>query len=108
MIHETIRKIEESLAGDAVAPERRREALRLLAELRAELGALEATRGADARRIAELTASAHATARSGATPEARADAAGRLVTSVREFEATHPALTSVVGRISELLASAGL
>lgn len=109
MIQETIRKIEESLrSGDGAAPAQRHEALRLLAELKTELEALEATRGPDAQRIARLAESAHATARSASTPEARQDAVGRLTDSAREFEASHPKLTSVVDRIAEMLASAGL
>jgi hypothetical protein len=103
VIEDTIRKIEDSLKGGHLSAERERELRRLLAELRAELKLLEATRGGEARRIATLTGAAHA-----APAGERRDAANRLAESVREFEATHPKLTSLVDAIAETLASAGI
>jgi hypothetical protein len=108
VIQDHIRKIEESLRGGALAPAQREELLRLLAELKSELVALEATRRDAAHEIARLTQAAHEAARGGGVDTQRRRAADRLAESVRDFGASHPKLASIVESIAETLASAGL
>lgn len=115
MIEDTIRKIEDGLRAEPAGAEGRAHVLALLAELRAELAALERTQAETARNIALRVEEAHVAARGAArsAPDAAArrapgDAAERLEESVREVEATHPRLTAVVEALANALAAAGL
>jgi Mg2+ and Co2+ transporter CorA len=103
VINDTIRKIEDSLRREGVAPADRQELLRLLGELKTELSALESTRADEARAIALLAKTAHE-----APPAQRRHASERLAESVRDFETSHPRLTSIVEAVAESRASARL
>lgn len=108
MIDETMRKLEERLRAGADTPGRRDELLGLLAQLQSELRELESTHADAARRIAHLTHAAHEATSGGDDPVAARNATDRLTESVREFETTHPTLTSLVRSVSDALAAAGL
>jgi hypothetical protein len=108
VIEDTLRRIEKSLEDPSLPPARRRELTRLLADLRAELAGLAATRGDDACNIAALTAAAHEAHLGRADAAGRESATKKLTESVREFETTHPTLTSLVERIAETLSAAGI
>ena len=108
MIEETLRKIEETVRDEPASPARRQEILRLLAELRSELGAIGPSPGDIAERASRLTEAVHEAARAEDGTDERRVASGRLAESIREFETSHPRLAAVAQAVADALASAGM
>jgi hypothetical protein len=110
MIQDRIAKIEATLqsAGN-LPPETRAELLKLLAELKAEVGSLPHTHDEDAKSIAHFAgASVHEATRLARKPD-QADAALRgLQASVEGFEVSHPRLVEIVNRIAVTLSNMGI
>jgi len=110
VIQERIAKIEATLRDDAnLSDATRSELLRLLADLKAEVGALTETHGEDAQSIAHFaTASVHEATRGTRKPD-QADAALKgLKASVDGFEVSHPRLVEIVNRIAITLSNMGI
>ena len=110
MIEETIAKIEQAIrrAGEA-DPKHKAELIRLLGQLKSELRSLPEAQGEKARSIAHFAeAAAHEAARQDKSPKLLELSRGALKESVVDFEASHPQLTSVVGKLCELLSTLGI
>jgi hypothetical protein len=110
MIPERIAQIEATLQNNAQIPEvTRRELLDLLAGLKAEVGPLIETHGQSAQHIVGSAEVATQTAvRRGEEPAQADEALEGLTDSVREFEASHPQLVQVVGRLAHTLSNMGI
>lgn len=110
MIQDRIAKIEATLSNSPNIPaETREELLTLLAELKAEVGPLAATHGAEAESITDMTGAAVESATSNEhQPEQKAEALEGLASSVRDFEASHPRLVEIVDRLALTLSNMGI
>ena len=110
MIKETIAKIEQAIrrAGEA-DPKHKAELIRLLEQLKSELRSVSAVQGERARSIAHFAeAAAHEAARLDKSPKLLEFSRGALKESVVGFEASHPQLTAVVGKLCDLLSAIGI
>ncbi|OGR94449.1 MAG: hypothetical protein A2V88_11665 [Elusimicrobia bacterium RBG_16_66_12] len=110
MIEETIVKIEQAIhrAGEA-DPKHKAELIRLLEQLKSELRSLPPAQGEKARSIAHFAeAAAHEAARQDKSAKLLELSRGALKESVVGFEVSHPKLTSVVGKICDLLSAIGI
>jgi len=110
MIEDTLAKMEKAIrqAGSA-DPKHRKELIRLLEALKAELGALSSAHGEKAHSIAGFAeVAAYEAARHGRSVELIEIASEGLSASVADFETTHPQLTVVVNEICTLLAGLGI
>ena len=110
MIDETVARIEQAIrrAGDA-DPGHRDELIRLLQQLKREVGALPAAQGEEARSIAQFAeAAAHEAARKDKSTRLLELSGDGLRESVAGFEVTHPRLIGVVNEICGLLAGLGI
>ena len=110
MIPERIAQIEATLRGNPEIPETtREELLGLLAGLKAEVDPLAATHSERAEQIASSAdAAVLAAARRRDEPAQADEALEGLTNSVREFEASHPQLVQVVGRLANTLSNMGI
>jgi len=110
MLDETISniqaRIENSTAFDAA---QRAELLRLLGQLKTEVGALSKTHQEKAESITSFTEiSAREATRESRNPELIGHSIGALESSVAGIEKSHPNLVAVVNRIAGMLANMGL
>ena len=110
MIEKTITEIEAKIgAAEAVDPERRRELLQLLATLKTEVAVLSKSNQEQADSIAEFArVSAHEALRTEQNPQLREISLLGLRSSVEDLEKTHPHLTHLVNRLSQMLSDWGL
>ena len=109
MIQDRIAKIEATLSNSNIPVETREELLSLLAELRAEVAPLAATHGDRAQSIAQMTDAAVLEAtREDKQPDQPAEALDGLVSSVRDFEVSHPRLVQIVDRLALTLSNMGI
>ena len=110
MIEKTISEIEAKIRGaESVSPERRAELLRLLATLQTEVAELSKTNEEQADSIAGFAQlSAHEAMRAEQNLQLRAISLLGLRSSVENLEQSHPRLTQIVNRISQMLSDWGI
>ena len=110
MIRDTISEIEAKVKhARSINEQKRHELLSLLASLKSEIARLPETQADRVRSItgfAEL--SAHEATRDPKDQELLDLSLKGLASSVREFEASHPALVKTVNEISMVLANMGI
>lgn len=110
MIQDRIEKIEATLQAAAhLTPATRDELLRLLGELKAEVGGLNESHPEDADSITRFAgASFHEATRSSRKPEQTEAALKGLTSSVAEFQTSHPRLAEAVDRLATALSNMGI
>jgi len=110
MIEETISEIEAKISSaETVSPERRQELLQLLATLKTEVAALSKTHSEQADSIAGFAqVSTHEAMRAEQNPQLREISLQGLRSSVEDLEQSHPQLTQIVNRISQMLSDWGI
>jgi len=110
MLHDTIAKIESRLQTSAALNESQRaEVLKLLGQLRTEIGQISKTHQEQAESIAAFAeVSAREATREERNPQLVEHSIGGLKSSVREFETSHPRLAGVVNRLASMLANMGI
>jgi hypothetical protein len=110
MIDNTIAKIEKQIReAQSISDDRRDELLKLLAELKGEVGTLSKTDLDQARSIAGYTELlTHEAMRQKRNKQLLDSSKSTLGTSVEGFEKSHPRLVLVVNRLSHLLSSLGI
>ena len=110
MIQETLEKIEARLkSSEAIPAEKREELERLLETLKSEIARLSRTHAEQAQSIAGFTeVSAHEATREQPNPRLLKLSLDGLVSSVEEFETSHPKLVQIVNSISTTLANLGI
>jgi len=110
MKEETISQIEERIKNaGALKEENRAELLGLLAQLKAEVGALSRTNQEQAQSIAGFTEiSTHEATREEPNPKSLNHSILGLESSVNNLEKSHPQLVAVVNRIAQMLANMGI
>jgi hypothetical protein len=110
MLHDTISKIESRLQTSAALNESQRaEVLKLLGQLRTEIGQISKTHQEQAESIAAFAeVSAREATREERNPQLVEHSIGGLKSSVREFETSHPRLAGVVNRLASMLANMGI
>ena len=110
MLDETISKIEARIENaNALNDTQRAELVKLLGQLKTEIGTLSKTHQEQAESIAAFTeVSAQEATRESKNPEALKHSLGGLESSVGEFEKTHPQLVGIVNRIGTMLANMGI
>ena len=95
MIDDTLAKLEDRIhAVESRGDGSRKELLALVAELRAELGAISETHADDAAALAHHVR--------------EAGSGGRVEDSIRSFESTHPKIVGLVRSLMNTLADAGI
>ncbi len=110
MLEDMLKKIEDKVSNAPKASEEtKQELLRLLGELKHELQSLPDAHAEDAQSIAGFTqVAAHEATREKAKPDLTKHALDGLSSSVGEFEASHPKLTSAVREFCTLLSNSGI
>lgn len=110
MLEDKISQIEARIQNSgAMTPEARAELLKLLAELKSEMGSFSVTHQEEAQSIAGFTeVSAYEATREVKRPELLRHSVGGLQSSVDEFEKTHPQMVAVVNRIATMLSNMGI
>ena len=109
MIQDTITKIEKRLADASIKPEKKRELLKLLRELKAEITKLAKTQREQSESIACFThVSTHEATRKKRDPDLLKLSIDGLASSVKEFEASHPKLVDNVNKICLILSNMGI
>ncbi|HVV02308.1 MAG TPA: DUF4404 family protein [Verrucomicrobiae bacterium] len=110
MIKNTIEEIESRIrSSESIKEERRRDLLKLLEELKAEVARLPATQEDRARSIAGFTGvSTHEATRAEKNPELLNLSLKGLTSSVEGFESSHPGLVQVVNAIGTALSNLGI
>ena len=110
MIEETISEIEAKISNaEAVSPERRQELLQLLTTLKTEVAKLSQTNREQADSIAGFAqVSTHEAMRMEQNPQLREISLQGLRSSVEDLEQSHPRLTQIVNRISQMLSDWGI
>lgn len=110
MIRDTIGKIEERLRDSgSLSDENRRELLKLLGTLKAEVSQLSENDAEKAQSIAGFTAvSAHEATREERNPELVELSLKGLSRSVEGFEESHPKLVQAVNSICTTLSNLGI
>jgi hypothetical protein len=110
MIEDTLAKIEARIHGsEAIREDKRQELQQLLATLRAEVARLSSTHAVEAQSIAGFTeVSAHEATREPQNPRLLKLSLDGLVSSVEEFETSHPKLVQIVNSISTTLSNLGI
>lgn len=105
----TIKKIESSIKRSSIADKKKKELVRLLAELKTEIEKLSKTHGEHAQSIAGFTqvASHEATRKEKSTDLIQLSLDG-LASSVEGFETSHPRLAKTVGDLCNLLSGIGI
>lgn len=107
---ETLDRIEARIrAAESLSPERKRELLALLEQLRREVGALPPVQQEQARSVTGFAeVSTHEATRARHNPKLLAHALEGLRASVSEFEQSHPNLVRVVNAICNTLSNLGI
>ena len=110
MIENTIGEIEARInQAGAVGPEQKRELLRLLATLKAEVNDLAKTNADQADSITGFASvSAHEATRTDQNPQLLELSVRGLRSSVAGFEQSHPQLVQIVNSISNTLSNLGI
>jgi hypothetical protein len=110
MLDETISKIEARIENSgALNDAHRAELLKLLGQLKSEVGELSKTHQEQAESIASFAEiSAREATREAPNPDLIGHSIGGLESSVGGFEKSHPALVAVVNRIASMLANMGI
>lgn len=110
MIEKTISEIEAKISSaETVGPERRQELLQLLATLKTEVAKLSQTNQEQADSIAGFAqVSTHEAIRTEQNPQLREISLQGLRSSVENLEQSHPRLTQIVNRISQMLSDWGI
>ena len=110
MIEETLAKIEAAIQRIGAADiDKKADLLRLLGALKKEVEALARTHAEQARSIAGFTeVAAHEASRREKAPELHQLSLDGLASSVKGFEASHPALVEAMDELCRLLASIGI
>lgn len=110
MIDSTISKIEEKIKGaETINEENRKELLRLLYDLKAEVSILNESRKDDAQSIAHFTEiSAHEATKKEKNPNLIKASLDGLVSSIEGLEVSHPELTETVNAIARILSNMGI
>jgi hypothetical protein len=110
MLQDTISNIESRLQNStALSQSQRDELLKLLGQLKAEIGQLSKTHHEQAESIASFAEmSAHEATREARNPLSLEQSIGGLRSSVREFETSHPHLSGLVNRLAAMLANMGI
>jgi hypothetical protein len=110
MINETIASIEERIRQTGTMREEdKRDLIKLLSELRAEVTELSETHKEQAESIARFThVSTHEATREEKDSRLLNLSVDGMVSSVEGFENSHPRLVQIVNRISVMLAGLGI
>lgn len=110
MVNSTISMIEEKIKeSGTISQENKKELLRLLTDLKAEVSALQESREDDAQSIAHFTEiSAHETTRKEKNPNLIKSSLDGLVSSIEGLEVSHPKLTETVNSIARILSNMGI
>lgn len=110
MIEKTISEIEAKISSaETVGPERREELMQLLATLKTEVARLSQTNREQADSIAGFAqVSTHEAMRTEQNPQLREISLQGLRSSVENLEQSHPRLTQIVNRISQMLSDWGI
>ena len=110
MIEKTVKKIEETVAGaPTLSPEKRKQLLALLGELKTEITRLSETHHDIALDIADRTrTSTEAATREDSDGARLASETDELKTAVGKFEVSHPGLVAVVNSFCNALADLGI
>ncbi len=110
MIEKTIEKIESSIRKmGGLDNQRKDELIRLLSELKSEVGELSRKNSEHAESIAGFVeVAAHEATRKNKSAKLQEVSLEGLASSVRGFEASHPRLVEAVNRICSLLSGIGI
>jgi Domain of unknown function (DUF4404) len=110
MIHEHIEQIQAKVHNAKGIPdETKADLLKLLSELRAEVGVLSETNEEDAHSVARfVAASTHEATRTERKPELLEPALQGLTSSVNGLATSHPQLADIVNRIAVTLSNMGI
>jgi Mg2+ and Co2+ transporter CorA len=110
MIEKTISEIEAKIASaEAANPERQQELLQLLGTLKTEVAKLSKTNEDQADSIAGFAqVSAHEAMRAERNPQLRELSLQGFRSSVENLEQTHPRLTQIVNRLSQMFSDWGI
>jgi hypothetical protein len=110
MLEETISKIEARIGNSgAIDNSQRAELLKLLGQLKTEVGELSKTHQEQAESIASFAeVSAREATRAAKNPDLIGHSIGGLESSLDGIEKSHPSLVAVVNRIASMLANMGI
>jgi hypothetical protein len=110
MLEEKISKIETRIENSAAIDDSHRvELLKLLGQLKTEVGELSKTHHEQAESIASFAEiSAREATRETPNPQLIGHSIGGLESSVDGFDKSHPGLVAVVNRIASMLANMGI
>ncbi len=109
MLPDTLSRIEKKLKDSAIPPEKKTELLKLFANLKTEITELAKTKQEQSESIAGFThISAHEAVRQKQNPQLLKLSLEGLISSVKEFEASHPKLADSVNRICSILSNLGI
>jgi hypothetical protein len=110
MLDETISKIEARIENaHALNDTQRAELVKLIGQLKTEIGTLSKTHQEQAESIASFAeVSAREATRETPNPKLIEHSVGGLESSVGGFEESHPQLVAVVNRIASMLANMGI
>jgi hypothetical protein len=110
MIEKTVKKIEETVTeAPSLSPEKRKQLLALLGELKTEITRLSETHQESALDIADRTRnSTEEATRADSDGDRLASATDELKASVEKFEVSHPGLVAIVNSFCNALADLGI
>lgn len=109
MIDDTIRSLEKRLESANVPPEKKKELLSLLGNLKKEIDALPENQADRARAITGFAdLSAHEATRDETNPRILEVSLDGLQASVDDFEASHPQMVQIVNSLSNMLSNIGI
>lgn len=110
MIRQTIENIEKRIANtETLSPEDKREFLKLLSTLEAEVTSLSKTNPEQAESISGFTrVSAHEATREEKNPQLLKLSIKGLTSSVEGFEGTHAELVRIVNSLAVMLSGMGI
>jgi hypothetical protein len=110
MLQDTIAKIEGRLqTSTALNESQRAELLKLLGQLKTEIGQFSKTHQEQAESIASFAeVSMREATREDRNPRLVEHSIGGLKSSVQEFETSHPHLAGLVNRLASMLANMGI
>jgi hypothetical protein len=110
MLPDTIAKIEERLQNStALSESQRADLLKLVGQLKTEIGHFSQTHQEEAESIASFAeVSAREATRQSRNPRLIEHSIGGLKSSVEELETSHPSLAGLVNRLASMLANMGI
>ena len=109
MLQDTLSKIEKKLRDASIPVEKKTELLKLISHLKIEVTELAKTKQEQSESIAGFThISTHEAIRQKQNPQLLKLSLEGLVSSVKEFEASHPKLAESVNRICSILSNLGI